>query len=397
MWKKWLRFEGGKWVKAGIITDEQLQLIMGSYRSEYKNPNLILYYIAGILFSLGILAEIAANWNNIPPLYKLLIITVGTSVFYLTGEILTRKQHPQLGAIATGLGVITFGSGLILCGQMFQWTPYDARVFILWSIISIASLYLYRKRSLFLLSLIIAVIGQIYSVLNFDSTSWGLLLVTIGLGLYAQQVKTPFMTWATTSALIIQTLWVMAYGTTLSFTWVFPVLLAFYVLADLLNQTPWKQPLQLLPTLTTFFLAIFITPDSFTQGLLIAGLVTVSVIFKAIRKEYHQMMDLLLFLPFCFILIKPELALYKLIYYIATFSWTIHMIIQGISKESRAKTNLGSLLFFITIFNTYFYVAWDFMPKSTFFLSSGLLLLLINLFLQKLKPRFSKYIAKERM
>lgn len=394
MRKNWLSNEGKKWVEKGIITEQQLQGIMGNYRFEPRNTNLILYMIAGVLCGLGILAAIAANWDYLLPLYKLLVLIVGMSGFYLTGEILTRRNRPQFGAIAIGLGVITFGGALILCGQIFQWTAYDARVFVLWSIISIASLYLYRNRSLFLLTLLLLMTGQIYSVNHFQSTSWGMLILTMLLSIYAEQVKSVTVTWSITVALIVQAIWAMTFGTTLSFGWIFPILLGIYILGELLKQTQWKEPLQFLATLTTFILVIVYTPSySFYWQCSVVGLLAFAVILKLFRKEFSSIVELLLFLPFCFILLKPA-VIYQLLTYVAAFSWSIYRMIQGMREGSRTKTNVGSILFLIAILNTYFNVAWDVIPRSVFFLSSGLLLFLINLFLQKQKARFNKYMAK---
>lgn len=391
MRKKWLRNEGEKWVKKGIIDEKQYQGIMASYGSDGKNPNSILYSIAGILFSLGILAAIATNWNNLPHLLRLLILILGTSGFYIAGEVLTRKNRTHLGAVAIGLGVVTFGSGLILSGQMFQWTAYDARVFILWSIVSIISLFLYRNHSLYLLTLALLTAGQVYSIFTFPSFSWGLLLLTFGLGFYAERVKRVSLVWSTVGTFIIQILLIIGWGTSLSLTWVIPILLAIYLLGDVLSSTQWKNPLQSLATFTTFLLAMGIQQYEFHGEYVytVAGLLVASVICKVIQKRSCEGFDLLLFLPFCFV--GP---VFKLTNYIGVLTWSIYKIFLGKKRGSKATANVGMILFLITVLNTYFNGVWDFMPKPLFFLLSGLLLFIANLFLQSEKLRFAKYFSK---
>jgi uncharacterized membrane protein len=107
MSQRWLCREGEKWVREGIISENQWKQILsrkGEERSHW------LPVLSGILVGLGILSFVASNWDGIPPLMRLWILVISMGGFYIAGEIRTRK-----GFLHTGGRERNFRSSSRLC------------------------------------------------------------------------------------------------------------------------------------------------------------------------------------------------------------------------------------------------------------------------------------------
>lgn len=182
MSRKWVENQAPLWIERGIVTREQANQILDLYEDK-KHAVGLLPILGSILLGLGILSFIAANWQDIPQLVRLCLVMAAMAGFYVAGEIMVRRGSDKLGIALVALGVITFGGGIILIGQMFHLIAYHAGTFILWSAAGVLAAFLYRSRYLYLLSLLLVNIAQWYSVNEFDTfsyTAFGLLVLALG-------------------------------------------------------------------------------------------------------------------------------------------------------------------------------------------------------------------------
>ncbi|MMZ62533.1 hypothetical protein D1872_247470 [compost metagenome] len=70
-------------------------------------------------------------------------------------------------------------------------------------------------------------------------------------------------------------------------------------------------------------------------------------------------------------------------YLLILFVFSGYLLWIGYREDWSNKVNAGTLLFLFSTFIGYIQVAWDFLPKSLFFLVGGLLLFALNAFLQR--------------
>ena len=66
----------------------------------------IIPILGSILVGLGILSFVAANWQDIAPLARLVMICVIMAGFYIAGERFLKKDHEKLGVALIGLGLL---------------------------------------------------------------------------------------------------------------------------------------------------------------------------------------------------------------------------------------------------------------------------------------------------
>ncbi|WP_404451707.1 DUF2157 domain-containing protein [Virgibacillus necropolis] len=67
-----LKSEGQKWVKDDIISEQQLDQILASYKT--KDPNTIILLFAVLLSGLGFLTFITSDWARVPHFSRIAII-----------------------------------------------------------------------------------------------------------------------------------------------------------------------------------------------------------------------------------------------------------------------------------------------------------------------------------
>ncbi len=115
------------WLEKGIISSDQAEAMRQSLveKKAEKNPDrliVILGSIGAILLGLGVILFFAANWEKIIPLLRVVMLTTATfTVYYLSYYFKYQKKHyPKLGASLIFLAAFLFGAELFLIAQIYQ-------------------------------------------------------------------------------------------------------------------------------------------------------------------------------------------------------------------------------------------------------------------------------------
>ncbi|WP_372813027.1 DUF2157 domain-containing protein [Paenibacillus sp.] len=393
MSKKWVEREASAWVDQGIVTREQADRIIGLY--EDKNHAVGLLPILGsVLVGLGILSFIAANWQDIPQLLRLLLIVLVMCGFYAGGEAATRRGAQKLGIALAGLGVVSFGGGIILIGQMFHLVAYNAGSFILWAAAGALAAYMYRSRYLYLLALLLFDAAQVYSVASFGSFSYtAFLLMAAGLGYYGWKFRSDLLVWCFSLSVTAHALmWVLSEE--YKFMWMFIPALALYVLGDWLKERRGAYALQAAPLAAAFVFGVFMvliggewSERSLREGLSpepLAYLSALGVLFaaslagKSMRGRLSTAYEWVLFVPFFYL----SAGIYVM-YLLSLFFFSLYVLWRGYAESWRFKINFGTALFICSTLVAYGKLTWDFMDKSLFFIIGGVLLIGLSWFLNR--------------
>jgi uncharacterized membrane protein len=385
--------EGKQWVKEGIISEEQFQNIINRYEVEKKST--ILPILASILIGLGVLTFIASNWDGIPHLVRVLLILAVMIGFYLAGEKAHLKGNHRIGNGLIGIGVISFGAGIILLGQMFHFQSYDAKPFVFWAIASLLVVQLRRSKYLLLLSILIVTVGQAYSFVSFSSFSYILaLLLLFGIGHFIfhrpDEISSVFFS---LSYLVTALLFIIQLD--LNYHYLFVFYLTMYLISDFMKHKI-KRSLQLsmligavmVTIFTIFWMNSFMQEEMFigNGSLLYPVLITILLVLFILRKrKSFDLADGLLFLPVFYIGIMVDV-----LYLLLLFGYSICLLLIGYQKHQTEKVTFGTVLFLISAFIGYVQLAWDFMPKSLFFLIGGIILFMLSWFLEKNRRKLVK-------
>ncbi|MDM5317806.1 DUF2157 domain-containing protein [Fictibacillus sp. b24] len=403
--KKWMRSEGQKWVEDNIITDDQLNLIVARYpdTNDKRRITGILPVLASILIGIGILSFIASNWGEIPPLARLSLLIVIMLGFYYTGDRSLKAGNETLGTSLNILGIITFGSSIILLGQTFHLNAVDARLFVFWSLPAVYYLFRDRNKLYFFLLSVLTVGGQLYSLSEFHSFSYLLFVIFLfAVGGFVFLYPTNQKSWIFTVGLSIQAL-LLIMVEDLNFLWFFLFGFALFTAGLWVEKKVFKQPFNRFGTLIGFgfaYILYFMLTNDFSSDFelpapyvflpLLIVILALSIIGKRKENLYMHAWELLIFVPFFYLVKVADPLVVGLVYLIVMFVYSGFKLAEGYRNENRSQINFGIVLFLLVCLMGYFNLAWSFMPKSVFFLLGGILLFILNAFLQRKKMQILK-------
>ncbi|WP_426448546.1 DUF2157 domain-containing protein [Paenibacillus sp. S-38] len=404
MSRKWLEKEAPQWVERGIVTKDQAGRILDLYKDKRQAPGL-LPILGSILVGLGILSFIAANWQDLPELLRLSLIAVFLGGFYGAAEVMRRRGQEKFATAFAGMGVMTFGAGIILIGQMLHLVAYNAGSFILWATAGAAAAYLYRSRYLALLALLLFDIAQWYSVSAFSGFSYTAFLVMAAV-MYVPVLKwcSALLTWCGALSWTVHSLMWAASGE-LSFLWMFVPAMALYAAGDWLRERDGGYALQTAPLAAAYGFAVFMVlfPPAWDSGMLtelrsgpmyyVPALLLVFAVSLAGKLRQGRASS-----AFEWILLAPYVYLpagYEVLYLLALFFFSFYVLWRGYAEEFRFKINFGTLLFICSTLVAYGKLTWAFMDKSLFFILGGVLLLGLSWFLNRRKNRFLNEVKED--
>ncbi|WP_207650075.1 DUF2157 domain-containing protein [Desulforamulus ferrireducens] len=163
----------------GILSQDQVERTLALYAIK---PGLsfvrVMLVIGAVLVGLGILSFIAANWDELTKLVKYLII-VGMFISFMVVSYKMSEKYPKTSRSFLYLALITYGAGIFLIGQMFNFGGHFTQAFILWAIGVFPAAVLCKDKLVFLfaqLLLLIYIIGS----LETTGFAYGILLIPAG-------------------------------------------------------------------------------------------------------------------------------------------------------------------------------------------------------------------------
>ncbi|MCX5636863.1 MAG: DUF2157 domain-containing protein [Planctomycetota bacterium] len=126
--KEQLRQELQSWQADGIINPEQLVIISQRYgldqqHRESRNYLLFAIYVIGAaLVGAGFISFVAAHWDKITPVYKIVLIVSVMLACHISGYYLWKisATSPRLGHALIVLGTLIFGANIGLLAQIFH-------------------------------------------------------------------------------------------------------------------------------------------------------------------------------------------------------------------------------------------------------------------------------------
>jgi uncharacterized membrane protein len=398
MSRKVIETEGRRWVELGIVSAEQYGQIMRLY-SEKKHAIGLIPLLGSILLGLGLISFIAANWHGVPEVLRLTLLLTALIGFYFAGEAFINKDQTRLGIGFIGLGLITFGGGIVLIAQMFHLQAYDVTSWLVWGSVGLMLTYLYRSRYIYLLSFLILSIAQWYSVVEFNQFSYATFVISIlGLGYYCWTHKSSLLTWLFSISFIVQSIMLIV-NKDWRFLWVFIPILLLYTLGDGLINRSFASPIQSAALGSLYIFALFIVlfvgkgdsfdlydhllakPLPFLTILIVLFAISLFLKFRsnrAVSGFEWILMPGLLYLP----------VNLDVLYILVLFVFSSFLLWRGYVEEWRFKINLGTLLFLCSTMTAYIKLTWSFMDKSLFFIIGGIILLGLSWLLNRRRNKF---------
>ncbi|MGF1537791.1 MAG: DUF2157 domain-containing protein [Elainellaceae cyanobacterium] len=159
--RRQLKREVARWRQDAWISPEQHARITSHYDldqidgSAYGQFISLLVGIGCVLIGIGCITFVAANWQLIPRLFKVILLVSVFLAVSVAGRVL--QQRSQMGQRRLGealllLGSLIFGGNLALMGQMFHQSGSGYGLCAIWSLGTLAMAYGLRLVSLCVLA-----------------------------------------------------------------------------------------------------------------------------------------------------------------------------------------------------------------------------------------------------
>ena len=321
----------------GEISSEQVNQILSHYEVKQFSFIRILVSLGAILIGFGILSFIASNWEMLGKPIRLGLIFASYSITLFLGFKL-REALPKTSRSFIYLAMIIYGAGIFLIGQMFHFAGHFSGAFLLWAI-GVIPISIYLKDGLLFL------FAQILTFIYFDGSLfeshpyW--IYPLIVLFYFVQRYFSAIHLFITNGLVINWLIYIMAETLDIDLVLILFVLFILGIGIFFYKFTTYSYVFKI-------------------QGSLLFGITGFMLTFK---DNWY---------PFVAIKIAQPSSIVFSVLFLAFLLFLIR------------KENLFALaLFGIIIIRFYFDTMYDFMPKSLFFLSSGLILLLFGYYFER--------------
>ncbi len=135
------------WTTQGLIDAGTAGRLLKEYdgRESSFSVGRVLMIIAALLVAAAVLLLVAANWDGIPRIVRLVGILALIWGAYLAGGILIMRGAERLAAAFLVLGTLAFGGAIALVGQMYHLSGDTFQAMLVWFAGAVVAAVLFRS------------------------------------------------------------------------------------------------------------------------------------------------------------------------------------------------------------------------------------------------------------
>ncbi|WP_313525261.1 DUF2157 domain-containing protein [Shinella sp.] len=135
------------WTQQGLLDAPTVDRLLKEYDSRESSFSLgrVLMMIAALLVSAALLLLVAANWEAIPRLVRVVGIVALIWGAYLAGGLLIQRGAPRLAAAFLAVGTLAFGGAIALIGQMYHLSGDALQAMLVWFAGAVIAAILFRS------------------------------------------------------------------------------------------------------------------------------------------------------------------------------------------------------------------------------------------------------------
>lgn len=414
-----LHKEIDRWLQEDIITLDTADTLRERYPIAKRSMTQTLAVLGSILVGVGVILFFAANWQAMSQAAKVFVVVLSFTLAYGSGYYLAyvRKDYIRVGQALILLGSILYGSSIWLIAQIFHLEAEAGLGFFLWFLGVIPVAWLFNSS----LNLALATVNLTAWFLagNYPlSLPYFIFPLLLGLTVLplAVQKRDRFNF---TAVIIAAYIWFIPFGVKLSQTnysfhiGIVSLLLLSLILYNLVKNLSGKGFFAENFLLVLTFLGLFIgfAPFTFHDFLqefsrdtnlhqfpyLLAGSLAVTAFLKY-RNRPLKLTDLPLIMLYpCLYLFFPSLGESMpllVLNNVLFFVYALLVIYYGYQMRLPLIFNLSLLMFAAAVAMKYFDIFFALMPRSVFFMSGGLLLLVGSIILEHKRRNILKTMER---
>ena len=422
------------WIQQGWVTDESARRILDDViAGESRGPRyltLAFSLLGVILIGSGVITFFAANWDSMAKLTKLAVLFASMWTAYALSGVLGRRELPLIGGALLLLGVILFGSNIMLIAQIYHISAHYPDGVMVWALGGLLTAWLMRSQPALVAALGLGVLWTGMESQGFGrAIHWPFLLFLAAAlpPVFAQRWKVALhvaliglLAWSWLSFLAMADLFDDDRHGALYLDQVyFLAYLALFLMGLLLHERgAWRdmaatiQKYASFAALATLYLLTF--PDLRELGHgsanvwwlpTLAALALVAVLAgwhwhgsrTGTRPAFLNWGLLLLGTIVALLLVNLAQPAWgsgtmALLFNLAYFAGLLWLLYAAIHLENRALVNQAFFFFAITLLARYLDTFWSLMDRSLFFMGGGLLLLGGGYWLERQRRKLTRQI-----
>jgi len=137
-----------RWRDAGWVTADGETAIRRELTAEQGGKldlATALAILGAVLIGFGAMSFVAAHWSDMPRLFRLALIFGALLASYAIAGVLFERKHPTFAHAAVLAGVSIFGAGIMLIAQMFHIEGHPPDAVLTWALGALAAGVLLRS------------------------------------------------------------------------------------------------------------------------------------------------------------------------------------------------------------------------------------------------------------
>lgn len=172
------------WRAAGWVTPDGETRIRQDLLDRHIGPGLpaVLGILGVVLLGFAAMSFVAANWQDIPRLVRLLIIFTGLGGAYTAAVALFARQMDAFAHAAILLGVAVFGAGIMLIAQMYHIEGHPPDAVFVWGLGALGAGILLRSNPALAAATLLFGFWSGWEMMLKSTPHWPLLPVAVALG-----------------------------------------------------------------------------------------------------------------------------------------------------------------------------------------------------------------------
>ena len=425
-----------QWQHEGWVDKPGSEAILNAIGKSDSTPRLptILGFLGAVLIIFSAMTFVAANWEEIPRLFRLILLLSGMLISYALAWVLTKRNYPMSADTAVLIGTGIYGAAIMLVAQIYHIEAHYPDGVMAWSFGAILATALTLSRGAFVISITTAIFWSLTEMIEFDwDIHWPFIPVWVVLTALAI-----YMRWSPARHLTLMAIlawFVVATGQIFDLLeWSSIAALSFLMASAALlfaasNLSPANHPsqghraiwleyastarvytlfsilglaflLRLAGIESSYFLGENPDIQAWVVSNLLVAFAAIGLAVLALRGKTFRAVDAIAIATACAV---PMIIAYMLIvgivenvslalglgdavFVIVLAIWAID---YGHSQHSRVAVNLGLTTFGVEILYLYFETFGTLLDTAFFFLIGGILLIALGWLLNKFRLRLA--------
>jgi uncharacterized membrane protein len=162
----WIGADGEAAIRRDIVEHDKHRLDLAS----------ALGILGAVLIGFAAMSFVAAHWSEMPRLFRLAMIFGGLFACYGIAGVLFDRKHPTFAHAAILAGVALFGAGIMLIAQMFHIEGHPPDAVLTWALGALAAGALLQSNPALALAMLLVCLWTGWEMTDSGEVHWGFLL-----------------------------------------------------------------------------------------------------------------------------------------------------------------------------------------------------------------------------